>query len=160
MRPGPAAPFAPRLGLGLGLGLACALAAAGCIVTRPPLAHERPRWRITGGDQLDAGCALGRAFLRKSGKAGFGLALQWRSRGDCRVVIASARLQLAGGPALALPAIAPIELPGRSQIYTWLPVPFDNDEAWNRGLDDATLELAVAIAGEPPTPWRIAVHQQ
>jgi hypothetical protein len=142
------------------LSLAAALlAAAGCVVTRAPYQDERPRWRIEGGDRFEAGCAIGRAFLRKSGKTGFGVALQWKSRGDCRVAIEAVRLSLARGPAIAVPAISPIELPGRSLVYAWLPVPFDNNAAWNDGLDDGTLELAVAVAGAPAVPWQIPVHQ-
>jgi len=34
------------------------------------------------------------------------------------------------------------------------------NELWNEGLDRATLELAVAIAGAPATPWQIPVLQQ
>ena len=146
-------------GLGLGLGLAGAVL-AGCVVTRPPHESERPRWRLAGEARFDAGCAIGRAFVRKSGKTGFGVALQWKSRGDCRVALDAVHLQLEHGATIAVPVIPPIELPGRSLVYAWLPVPFDNDQAWNDGLDRATLELAVAVAGAPATPWRIPVVQQ
>jgi hypothetical protein len=151
---------------------ALVLAAAGCVVTRPPFTHERPLWRITSGDSFEAGCAIGRAFIRKSGKAGFGVALQWRSRGDCRVAIEAVRLRLAhreltaappgtGAAAkLAVVPLAAVELPGRSLVYAWLPVQFDNDAAWNDGRDHGLLELDVAVAGAPATPWRIPVHQR
>jgi len=139
--------------------LACA-ALAGCVITRPPRESERPRWRIAGEDRFDAGCASGRAFIRKSGKTGFGVSLQWKSRGDCRVALDGVHLRFAHGAKIVVPAIPPLELRGRSIVYAWLPVPFDNNEAWNEGLDRATLELAVAIAGAPATPWQIPVLQQ
>lgn len=141
---------------------ACAASAvlAGCVITRPPKESERPRWRLAGDATFDAGCALGRAFIRKSGKTGFGVTLQWRSRGDCNVAIEAVKLQLEGGGTITVPPLAPVALPGRSVVYTWLPVPFDNNTAWNDGYDRGTLELGVAVAGAPATPWRIAVQQQ
>ncbi len=161
----------PAVRLAAPLAALVLAAAAGCVVTRPPHEGERPRWRIADGARFDAGCAIGRAFIRKSGKAGFGVALQWKSRGSCRIAIEAVRLSLAHGAvaappprgaaaSIAVPPIAPIELPGRSLIYAWLPVPFDNDAAWNDGRDHGLLELDVAVAGAPATPWRIPVHQR
>jgi hypothetical protein len=132
-------------------------------VTRAPQMSERPRWRLVAAEaRYEGGCALARAFVRKSGKQGFGVALQLRSRGDCSFAIRGARLQFAGGPTLEIPSgvVAPVTLPGRSLLYAWLPIGFDNDAAWNADRDDATLELAVEIAGQPTTPWRLQVHQQ
>lgn len=148
----------------MGAAIVAALAAlevlAGCVITRPPRESERPRWRLAGDAPFDSGCALGRAFIRKSGKTGFGVTLQWRSRGDCQVAIEAVSLQLEGGGKITVPSIAPVALPGRSVVYAWLPVPFDNNAAWNDGYDRGTLELAVAVAGAPATPWRIPVQQQ
>lgn len=157
---------------------ACA-ALAGCVITRPPRDSERPRWRIADDVRFDSGCAIGRAFIRKSGKTGFGVTLQWKSRGDCKVALdavtlkfdrPSAALRVAARPGeagafdqggkVAVPVIPPVDLPGRSLVYAWLPVPFDNNDAWNDGLDHATLELAVVVAGAPATPWRIPVVQR
>lgn len=145
-----------RLSLAAGV---CAVL-AGCVVTRPPRDNERPRWRIADDIHFDAGCASGRAFIRKSGKTGFGVTLQWKSRGDCTIALDAVHLRFDHGGKVAVPAIAPLTLPGRSMVYAWLPVAFDNNEAWNDGLDRATLELSVAVAGAPATPWRIPVVQQ
>ena len=86
----------------------------GCVVIRAPELAERPRWRITGHDQLDTDCAIARALVRKSGKQGIGMAVQLRSRMDCT---------FATSLALVLPArpraanAAAVVMHGRSQLY-------------------------------------------
>jgi hypothetical protein len=128
-----------------------------CVVVKP--ADQRPRWRTTGAAELDAGCALARAFVRKTGKDGFGVALQLRSRGDCTVVIDRADLVFAGGERVSTrPGVPRQVLTGRSQIYVWLPVAFDNNAAWNAERNTAVLELAVS-ANAAPVTWRIPVEQ-
>lgn len=133
---------------------------AGCIATRPPKLDERPRWRVAGDAPLDAGCVLGRAFVRKSGKQGFGVALQLRSREDCAVIIDYLELVFPHRT-LALDVVDRREhvLPGRSQRYAWLPVAFDNNAMWNAGHDTATLVLALRVAGQR-VAWRIPVVQR
>jgi hypothetical protein len=132
---------------------------AGCIVTRPPRIDERPRWRLVTPASYVATCALADAWIRKTGKQGIGIALRLRSRGDCTFAIASAHLLVDGKPTGA-GSLAPITLPGRSQLYAWLPVRFDNNALWNDDRDDATLELDVVVAGLRAPTWRIPVHQQ
>jgi hypothetical protein len=115
-----------------------------------------PRWRFVDGPaaQVDAGCALGRAFVRMSGKTGVGLTVELRSRGDCLVRFARAELVLDGQRA---PATLPAEvaLRGRSLVYVWLPFEFDNNRAWNEGRRSGTFEIDLD-AGGTVTPWRIA----
>ena len=129
----------------------------GCVVVRPPDLGERPRWQVIAGDHYDAGCISARAFVRKSGKQGLGIALQLRSRGDCNFAIASGRVAL-DGHTVDVPGLPTIDLHGRSQLYAWLPVRFDGDAAWNAGRVDATLELAIALDGVPAPAWRLALH--
>jgi len=126
-----------------------------CMVTRAPRLDERPRWRVAGASELSGGCALARAYVRKSGKSGFGVALQLRSTSDCTFVVTRARLAFPGGPSIDVAPIEPVVLPGRSLVYAWLPVRFDNDAMWNAGRDAATLELETSSG-----PWRIAVEQK
>ena len=130
----------------------------GCIATRAPRLEERPRWHLQGDGLLETECVAGRAFIRKSGKQGFGVALQLKSRGDCRVSIDTVKLVFPRNT-IELPTIAPIELRGRSMIYAWLPVPFDNNAAWNAERNDATLDLGVTAGGRA-VAWRIAVQQR
>ena len=63
--------------------------------------------------------------------------------------------------AWANPALVPqtIDLPGRSLRYTWLPVKFDNNRAWNDEHNTAVLELAL-VANEQRTTWRISMEQR
>jgi hypothetical protein len=120
--------------------------------------REFPRWRFTSTSEVDAGCALGRAFVRMSGKTGVGLTVELRSRGDCPLRIARAELVLDGKRAPAhLPA--PIALRGRSLIYVWLPFEFDNEQAWNDHLRSGTFEIDLD-AGGTITTWRIAADHR
>ena len=128
-----------------------------CLVVKPP--DVRPRWQTTGAAELDAGCALARAFIRKTGKAGFGVAVQLRSRGDCTVEIGRAELVFAGGERVSTnPGVPRQVLTGRTLIYVWLPVAFDNNAAWNAERNTAVLELAVS-ANAAQTTWKIPVEQ-
>ena len=132
---------------------------AGCIVTRPPRIEERPRWRLVTPASYAATCVEADAWIRKTGKQGIGIALRLRSRGDCTFAIASAHLLVDDKP-IGAGSLAPISLPGRSQLYAWLPVRFDNNALWNDDRDDATLELEVVVAGQSAPTWGIRVHQQ
>jgi len=129
-----------------------------CVVTRPPELGERPRWILVGPAAYAAGCAQADAFVRKSGKTGLGLTLRVRSIASCTFAVTASRIVF-GRRAIAAGAIGPLDLPGRSQRYAWLPIKFDNDEMWNDGRDDATIELDVAVAGTAAT-WKFPVHQQ
>lgn len=119
-----------------------------------------PRWRFVDAavPSVEAGCVLGRAFVRMSGKSGVGLAVELRSRGDCRVRFARAELVLDG---LRAPAALPAELDlrGRSLVYVWLPFEFDNNRAWNDGRRTGTFEIDLDAAGAVTT-WRIAADHR
>lgn len=132
---------------------------AGCVVTRPPRVEERPRWHLAAPAAYRAGCLEADAWIRKSGKTGLGMTLRLRSTGDCSVAVTDARIVF-GKRAIHSTGLAKVELPGRSQLYAWLPVKFDNDEMWNTDRNDAVVELDVVIAGQPAAPWTIRVHQQ
>jgi hypothetical protein len=101
---------------------------------------------------------MGKAYVRKSGKAGVGMTVELRSRTDCAVAIARAELVLANGTRVAagIRDIAP--LVGRSLAYTWLAFPFDNNRAWNDGDVDGTFELDLVLNGEPAPTWRMPAH--
>lgn len=130
-----------------------------CVVTRPPEMGERPRWRLTAPASYGADCAQVDAFIRKSGKTGIGLALRVRSIADCSFTITAARIVF-GRRVVTAGAVGPLALPGRSQLYAWLPIKFDNDAVWNDDRNDATIELDVAVAAQPTATWKIPVHQQ
>jgi hypothetical protein len=115
-----------------------------------------PRWRFAGdpAPSIEAGCVLGRAFVRMSGKTGVGMTVELRSRGDCLVRFARAELVMDG---VRAPATLPADLAlrGRSLVYVWLPFEFDNQQAWNAGLRTGTFEIDLDAAGAVTT-WRIA----
>ena len=133
--------------------------AGACVITRAPRIEERPRWRLTTVPAWKAGCALGEAWVRKSGKEGFALAVRLRSTHDCKVAIGGGTLALDGGDTIALPPIASYDLVGRSLIYAWVPVRFDNDAAWNDEHTKATLTLAMTVDGAA-APWSFPLEQR
>jgi hypothetical protein len=129
---------------------------AGCWITRAPDLYERPRWQTERDASYANGCIDARAFVRKSGKQGFGVAIKLVSHHDCHVHIAG-QWHLAG----ATTAVGPIDLDmrGRSLRYGWLPVYFDNNDAWNDGHVDGELVLTVD-AGEPAAAWTIRLRDE
>ena len=115
----------------------------------PAKSRRYPRWIVEPSMTQEIAwrdCAGVRAFVRKSGKQGIGVAVELRSRTDCPVTVPRAELVLADGTR----APATLEVPplrGRSLLYLWLPIRFDGDAAWNRGARRGRLELDLAIAG-------------
>ena len=139
------------------LGVVGLVGLAGCVVMAPPA--QRARWSTTGNADLEAGCVLARAFVRKTGKDGFGLAVQLRSRGDCSVELGRAVLVFPDGARLAVnPGQPRHDLTGHSLIYAWVPIEFDNNAAWNAEHNLAVVEIAVT-AGAAHTTWKIPVAQ-
>jgi hypothetical protein len=139
------------------LAIAAIVAAGGCVLLRPPSADARPRWRIVepASAGFDHGCALGRAWIRKSGKDGVGMSIELRSRGDCAVAIARAALVFPDGKRVdaGIREVPPMR--GRSLVYTWLAFPFDNNRAWNDDRVDATFELDLVVASAAAPTWRM-----
>lgn len=90
---------------------------------------------------------IARPLVRRSGKQGVGVQLELKSRGDCSVRFRSARLAFASGKTIAVDVPPPQDLPGRSLVYAWWPIRFDNNAAWNAGENVAELHLAYDVAG-------------
>ena len=135
------------------------LALTGCVVVKPPALHERPRWRITDDKELDTPCVIARALVRRSGKQGIGMALQLKTRGDCEIAFSSAKLVFADTTELVLAPPPPQHVPGRSLVYVWWPIAFDNNAAWNASRTASALHLEVA-ANDATRTWQIEmVHQ-
>jgi hypothetical protein len=135
------------------------LALAGCVVVAPPAV--RPRWQLTDAATLDSGCVAARAFIRKSGKTGFGMAVQLKSKGDCDVTFGPAALVFPDGVRLSSvndgqPKLA---MKGHSLLYAWLPIGFDNNDAWNQERNAAVVEVPVTV-GTATTTWKIPVEQR
>jgi hypothetical protein len=139
---------------------AMALFAVGCGDSTKP--RRFPRWMVSPTMTQEIAwrdCAGVRAFVRKSGKQGIGVAVELRSRTDCAVTVPRAELVLDDGTR----AVAPLEVPpmrGRSLVYLWLPVRFDGDAAFNNGARAGTLQLDLAIAGVAQTPVTVPLVQQ
>ena len=135
------------------------IAVTGCIVTRPPRLEERPRWYLAAPATYAASCVEAEAWIRKSGKTGLGLSLRLRSSRDCSFAVRDVRIVFGNGAIHARP-LPEVKLPGRSQLYAWVPVTFDNDAMWNAGRTEAMVELDVVADGAPAAVWRIPVQQR
>ncbi len=119
---------------------------AGC----PDLKHQRmyPRWVVSVADPAEItwrDCAGVRGVVRRSGKAGLAMVLELRSRHDCPMSFARAEIVFDDGTRAAARAPALPPMRGRSLIFTWMPVPFDGDALWNRGVRRGRIELDLLI---------------
>jgi hypothetical protein len=129
-----------------------------CACTDPMHPRTYPRWVVADSAEITwRDCAGLRAFVRKSGKEGMGVAVEIRSRKDCPATIVRAELVLDDGARAAATIPAVPELHGRSLRYLWMPIHFDGDDAWNRGVRSARLDLELAIDGviQPVIGWPI-----
>lgn len=118
---------------------------AGCVVTRAPKLEERPRWRLAKPSAvLDRDCVIAEAFVRKSGKEGFGVAVQLKSRGDCKVEIIDGTLVFDEGHHEVHIKDLVFDLEGRSVAYAWVPVAFKN----TGDREHAVLRLSMIVAGK------------
>jgi hypothetical protein len=127
------------------------VALAACGDPRHP--RHYPRWVIEPAAEVAwRECVGARAFVRRSGKQGLGVTLELRSRTDCAVTIARAEVTLEDGTRAAGEPPPLDGLHGRSLVYLWMPVRFDGDRAWNRGVRHGQLELTLALGGvaQPP----------
>jgi hypothetical protein len=118
-----------------------------------------PRWTLSGGRDLRAGCAIADAFVRKSGKEGIGVTLELRSTHDCDVRITDVALVFPDGARARGDAPPPSKMIGRSLAYLWIPIRFDGDRVWNDELLHADLVLALD-AGDAHGAWKIAATER
>jgi len=147
-----AAQFSVAIAISASLATAC---------LPPRVLRDYPRWRIVGGQAFARDCLRAEAYVRKSGKTGIGVTLVLRSLHDCAVEIRRAELVFPDGHRATATAEARALAPmaGRTLRYHWLPLRFDNDRAWDDGQRDATLELELAIAGQPVV-WRMPAQHR
>ena len=135
------------------------VALAGCVVVRPPRVDERPRWRITNDNPHELGCASARALVRKSGKQGIGIALQFKSRAACTIDFTMARIALDDNTLVDVPLPPSQQLPERSLVYAWWPVKFDNNRAWNAGYRTGSrIQIGDWVDGKAKV-WEIPMEQ-
>jgi hypothetical protein len=116
----------------------------------PMRPRQYPRWVTTVTDPAAIewrGCAGIRTFVRKSGKQGIGLTVEVRTQTSCDVEVTRVELVLADGTRALGELPAARALRGRSLVYHWVPVRFDGDAAWNRGVRRGRLEIDLAIGG-------------
>jgi hypothetical protein len=139
------------------LGAVSLAAVATLATSRPRMERVYPLWAVTAEPEHTADCAALEAWVSKSGKEGVGVtvALSTASQ-SCDVTWESAALQLAGS-AVAAPLPPPARL-GTAPAYQYLPFAFDNEAAWNRGNNAATLRFQLQVNGAPQE-WSVALAQ-
>lgn len=121
------------------------LLVGGCIV------HDRVQtlahWQ-GAPSSYDIGCVTAAPFVRKTGKDGVGISLRLKSHGDCVVAIGKSQLHFVhAGIVDVSQGGQRYELKGNSVIDAWLPMLFDDNEAWNDGRNRAELFMEVQAGG-------------
>ena len=129
-------------------------------MVREPFEVERPQWHLTTThDTVETGCVIARALVRKSGKQGIGLTIALHSLRDCDFTPTQITLAFRDGPSRTFATPPPTALHGRSLLYAWYPLAFDNNAAWNDDDNSATLTIAYTVEGTPHT-WQLAMEQR
>jgi hypothetical protein len=146
-----------------GVLIVCAATPRAPPVPPPPV----PMWKVPA-DEIQLACGTATAWVAKSGKTGIGLTVRVVPRAadqPCPAVI-NATLRFADGTVTGVPVVTkaieelgppppgdfrdrrhePKSIPGT--MFHYLGFEFDNEERWNRGDRNATLELAITAGGE------------
>ena len=138
-----------------------ALAALASVATsRPMKPRAYPAWKLVSGQQHTQQCVDLLGWVTKSGKTGFGMSIELRSKGDCMVEVAKAELLLDGQTVAAADLWDPIDMKGHSLLFAYIPFEFDNNTAWNDELRDGIVELHVNTNGNSGPPWRITAEHR
>jgi hypothetical protein len=127
--------------------LAALITTLPCLATQPvPLRRGYAMWTFVDRIPLQTPCGPVEAWVAKSGKEGLGVTLHLQTaRPACAFSTAHASLSLHDQNIVAsatFPAAAE-ERDGERFIY--LPFLFDNNKAWNRGWNQATLDLQLRV---------------
>ena len=126
--------------LGL-LVLACA--SSGCALLEGPR-RRTVAWGVVETTPKSVGCATATAHVARTGKEGMGVVVTLRGRdtNECNVQNARVSLLLENGLEVrAKKALPEMQLTSRETVEVYVPLYFDNNDAWNRGVRRGKLEL-------------------
>ncbi len=153
--------------------LAVAVAAAASIATSPPrMARQYPMWQIGNPHTAafeDKGL-LGQFWVSRSGKTGLGVTLMLANRRSAptTIEVTQATLLINGTrqqqdpTAINRQVLAvtqpPITLEPGQNGWIDLPVPFDNNDAWNQGLRNGQMTVTLKIDGQTIAPLRFSMQ--
>ena len=141
--------------------LVIAIAGAASIATSTPLKPRAyPAWQFVAGQRHTQECVDVYAWVSKSGKTGFGMSIELRSRGNCMVEVATAELQLDGRTLAAADRWDAIDMKGHSLLFAYIPFEFDNNQAWNDELRDGVVQVQLTTNGNGGPPWRITAEHR
>jgi hypothetical protein len=123
-----------------------AAALASIATPAPQQTRNYPAWRVEWLGARQLGCAQVDLWVNKSGKQGFGLALELRPvSGECQVEVRSARFEAPG--TLAHGERLPTSLRLDRKRHLYVAFPFDNEALWNASQHAGTLELVLVVNG-------------
>ncbi len=143
--------------------MAVIAASVACIATSVNPKVKYAGWQVVGDrESTVAGDARVRAWVSKTGKAGFGLTLKIISpRVGDQIVVADAVFHLADAgiaiEAMGLPTTVKLDQQGVGHIY--LPFLFDNNRAWNDRQRQGRLSFRLVFAGHPSETWTLNLEQ-
>lgn len=122
-----------------------AYAAAACV-----LLTEQPRrtvaWGVVETTPREVGCMVVSAHVVRTGKQGIGVVVSLRGRdeSDCHVHHARVSLRLENGlEVLARNALPEVHVTSRETVEAYVPLYFDDDDAWNHGVRRAKLHVVM-----------------
>ncbi len=130
------------------LAAIAALLVAGCATPKTAPRIFFPFWSVRDSKSHTVGCAEVVVWISKSGKEGLGANIRVRAPNEpCPIAIAEAVVEL--GSERVEAALLPPEgtLPAASNAKAYIPFPFDNEAAWNRGDHQATLVVRIRAGG-------------
>lgn len=138
------------------LAVAIGLASTACLSEGP---RFYPEWHTSGNQAVIEGCARIDGWIAKSGKQGLGLIvhLLGTSPNGCAPVLRGVELRIEDRvyPALRLPP-AP-QLREGQEVFVYVPIAFDGNEAWNdEDQRHGTITIVTTPAATAPVVWPIA----
>lgn len=123
--------------------LALAWESSGCaLIDGPP--RRTVAWGVVETTPKSLGCVVATAHVARTGKEGVGVVVTLRGRDTnvCHVQDARVLLRLEDGLEVrAKKALPEAQLTSRETVEVYVPLYFDNNGAWNRGVRRGKLEV-------------------
>ena len=119
-------------------------------------------WKLHGSVRPVGSCATVEPWVVKSGAEGVAFVFEFNGRATCALAPTVLEMKLGGDSQNSetvhrdIPT-APASMTDGAIVRIFVPAPFDNRAAWNRGSRSATLFLRGTIDGAPfeAGPWTL-----
>jgi hypothetical protein len=139
---------------------ALALTSLACLATSRP--REYPAWQPDEPAELRLGCAQAALSVPKSGKEGLGVTIRLVREGEVRCTVRLTAATFVAGPDTVSFAGEPEPRTIDRELaqYLYVPLAFDNNASWNRGVRHGVLSTTWQIDDAPPVTWQVALTHQ